>query len=164
MSQSIIYGVENAVGGLLDGISGLNVYKSTRTGARLFPYVTIKGEARSQMLGNYTGVYDVSVEVNYSDSSAKISQENFDSEYCSIFEAFYCPTPSLVEKLNDESTTTSFYMARIISQNPTIKNRQRAWQRGLTLSIYATPSAESPVYLASLDFSDHRNSMYIPAI
>ena len=164
MSQSVIYGVENAVGGLLVSVSGLNVYESTRTGAKLFPYATIKGEVQSQLLGNYTGVYEISVDVQYSDTSAKIAQEDFDSTYCSIFEAFYSSTPSLTEKLNDESTSINFYMARIISQNPTIRNKQRAWQRGLTLSIYATPSAESPVYLASLDFSDHRNSMYVPVI
>ena len=164
MSQSIIYGVENAVGGLLDGIPGLNIYKSNRVGARLFPYVTIKGDVNSQLLGNYTGVYDISVEVNYSDTSAKISQEDFDSEYCNIFEGFYSETPTLTSKLNNESTSTDFYMARIVSQNPTIRTRQRAWQRGIVLSIYATPNPQSAVYLASLDFSDHRNSMYIPVI
>ena len=86
MSQSIQYLVEEAVAGLLGGISGLHVYTTNRTGARLFPYVTISASVNSQLLGNYTGVYDLSVAVNYSDTAVKTTQEEFDAEYCSIFE------------------------------------------------------------------------------
>ena len=164
MSQSVIYNAEDAVAGLLASVSGLNVYTSNRTGARLFPYATIKADVSNQMLGNYTGVYDMSVAVDYSDTAAKISQEDFDSDYCAIFESFYEETPTLTTKLNNVANGVLVYMARITGQNPTIRTSKRAWQRGLTLNIYATPTPASPTYLASLDFSDHRNSMYIPLI
>jgi hypothetical protein len=164
MSQSVSYSVENAVFSLLNSVSGLNVYVSNRSGGRLFPYSSIKADVNNQMLGNYTGVYDMSVAVDYSDTAAKVSKEDFDSEYCNIFEAFYAETPTLVSKLNAVANGVLFYMARITSQTPTIRTPKRAWQRGLTLNIYATPTPASPTYLASIDFSDHRNSMYVPLI
>lgn len=164
MSQTIQYRAEDAVASLLSSVPSLNVYKSNRIGRRLFPYTSIKADISAQLLGDYTGVYDLSIEVNYSDTAAKISQENFDSEYCNIFESFYSETPTLVAKLNAVAVGIIFYMARISGQNPTIRTAKRAWQRGLTINVFATPAAVSPVYIASLDFSDHRNSMYIPAI
>jgi len=164
MSQSISYYVENAVSNLLNSVSGLNVYASNRNGGRLFPYSRIKADVNNQMLGNYTGVYDMSVAVDYSDTAAKVSKEDFDSEYCNIFEAFYAETPTLAAKLNAVNNKVLFYMARITSQTPTIRTPKRAWQRGLTLNIYATPTPASVTYQASLDFSDHRNSMYIGLI
>ena len=164
MSQSVSYYVENAVSDLLDSVSGLNVYVSNRRGGRLFPYASIKADVNNQMLGNYTGVYDMSVAVDYSDTAAKVSKEDFDSEYCNIFEAFYAETPTLAAKLNAVNNKVLFYMARITSQTPTIRTPKRAWQRGLTLNIYATPTPASVTYQASLDFSDHQNSMYIGLI
>lgn len=163
MSQSIQYLVENAVAGLLGGISGLHVYTTNRTGPRLFPYVTVSSIINSQVLGSYTGVYELTISVNYSDTAVKVTQEDFDSEYCSIFEAFYSETPTLVEKLENEIVSGTIYMARISSQNPTIRTDKRAWQRGLTISCIATPLGAS-TYIASLDFSEHRNSQYIGAI
>ena len=164
MSQSISYCVENAVSNLLNSVSGLNVYVSNRRGGRLFPYASIKADVNNQMLGNYTGVYDISVAVDYSDTAAKVSKEDFDSEYCNIFEAFYAETPTLTAKLNAVANRVLFYMARITSQTPTIRTPKRAWQRGLMLNIYATPTPASATYQASIDFSDHRNSMYIGLI
>ena len=163
MSQSIQYLVEDAVAGLLGGITGLHVYTSNRTGARLFPYVTVQSSINTQLLGNYTGVYDLSVAVNYSATAVKVTQEEFDAEYCLIFEAFYSETPTLKDKLENEIVSGTVYMARISSQTPTIRTDKRAWQRGLTISCVATP-AEISSFIASLDFSEHRNSQYIGAI
>ena len=163
MSQSIQYLVEDAVAGLLGGITGLHVYTSNRTGARLFPYVTVQSSINTQLLGNYTGVYDLSVAVNYSDTAVKVTQEEFDAEYCLIFEAFYSETPTLKDKLENEIVSGTVYMARISSQTPTIRTDKRAWQRGLTISCVATPAGISS-FIASLDFSEHRNSQYIGAI
>lgn len=149
--------------GLLGGISGLHVYTTNRTGNRLFPYVTVSASINQQVLGNYTGVYDLSVAVNYSDTAVKATQEEFDAEYCSIFEAFYSETPTLKDKLENEIVSGTIYMARITGQTPTIRTDKRAWQRGLIISCIATPVGVS-TYIASLDFSEHRNSQYIGAI
>lgn len=165
MSQSIQYLVEDAVAGLLDSISGLNVYTANRTGSRLFPYVTIQASINTQLLGNYTGVYDLNVAANYSDTAVKTTQEDFDSEYCQIFEAFYEETPTLQAKIQAELSSGTCYMARITSQSPTIRTDKRAWQRGLTMRVIASPVQSGEVaYVPSLDFSDYRNSQYIGAI
>lgn len=163
MSQSIQYEVEDSVARLLAGVSGLNVYTSNRTGRRLFPYATIQASINTQLLGNYTGVYDLNVAVNYSDTAAKISQEDFDSQYCAIFEAFYEETPTLTFKIQDKILNTKVYMARILSQSPTIRTDKRAWQRGLTLNVFATPDALSDG-LREYDFSEALNSFYLGTI
>lgn len=139
MSQSTQILVEDGVSSLLSGISGLNRYTTNRTGARLFPFVTISATINTQLLAPYSGVYDLNVAVNYSDTAAKASQSAFDSTYCSVFEGFYSETPTLTDKLQAVVTGTKIYMARITSQSPTIRANKRAWQRGLTLNVYATP-------------------------
>jgi|694.fasta_scaffold38501_11 hypothetical protein len=163
MNQSTPFEVEDALARLIEDYSGLNVYTTNRTGKRLFPYATISASINTQLLGNYTGVYDLNVTVNYSDTSAKITQEDFDSEYCQIFESLYEETPTLVAKIQNRIINTKMYMARIVSQAPTIRTDKRAWQRGLTLNIFATPQ-EDEDGLRNYDFSDQLNSFYIATI
>lgn len=163
MSQSTQHETEEAIASLLGSVSGVNVYTANRVGKRLFPYVTIQASINTQLLGNYTGVYDLNVAVNYSDTAAKVSQEDFDSKYCEIFEDFYEETPSLVVKIQNRILNTKVYMARIISQTPTIRADKDAWQRGLTLNIFATPDALSDG-LRDYDFSEALNSFYIATI
>ena len=167
MSQSIQYQIEDGIAALLSGISGLNVYTTNRTGKRLFPFVSISASINSQLLGNYTGVYELNVTVNYSDTAVKASQEAFDAEYCEIFEAFYSESPTLASKIDAQIAPPAIiYMAQITSQTPTIRTDKRAWQRGLTIRIIASPvqGPESAAYIAALQFNDHRNSQYIGAI
>jgi hypothetical protein len=163
MSQSTQHETEEAIARLLGSVSGVNIYTANRVGKRLFPYATIQASINTQLLGNYTGVYDLNVAVNYSDTAAKISQEDFDSKYCEIFEAFYEETPALVVKIQNRILNTKVYMARIVSQSPSIRTNKDAWQRGLTLNIFATPEAVDES-LRSYDFSEALNSFYIATI
>jgi len=163
MNQSTPFEVEDALARLIEDYSSLNVYTTNRTSKRLFPHATISASINTQLLGNYTGVYDLNVTVNYSNTSAKITQEDFDSEYCQIFESLYEETPTLVAKIQNRIINTKVYMARIVSQTPTIRTDKRAWQRGLTLNIFATPDALSDG-LRDYDFSDQLNSFYIATI
>jgi hypothetical protein len=139
MTNSVQINVEDALASLLSGISGLNVYKTNKVGAKLFPFATISASISGQVLGNYTGVYEVDVSINYSDTAAKTTQANFDAKYCSIFEAFYSEAPPLFTKIQNNITNTKVYTARIVGQNPTIKTAKRAWQRGLKMSLVCTP-------------------------
>ena len=167
MSQSIQFQLEDGIAALLTGISGLNVYTTNRTGKRLFPYVTISASISEQMLGNYTGVYDLAVAVNYSDTAAKATQEEFDAEYCNIFEQFYSETPTLASKIDAQIAAPAvIYAAQITGQSPTIRTAKRAWQRGLTMRVIASPvqAPEPAAYIAALQFNDHRNSQYLGAI
>lgn len=163
MSQSIQYALEDAIAILLAN-SGVNTYKTNKTGKRLFPFATISASVNEQMLGSYTGVYGITIHVNYSDTAAKITQEDFDATYCSIFEAFYEETPTLASKIQNVISFGTIYMARITSQSPTIRTAKRAWQRGLTINTIATPAQAGAIFVPSLNFSDYRNSQYIGAI
>jgi hypothetical protein len=139
MSNTVQINVEDALATLLSSVSGLNVYKTNRVGAKLFPSATISASVGGQVLGNYTGVYEVAITIDYSDTAAKISQANFDAKYCSIFEAFYSETPPLFTKIQNNISGTKIYTARITGQTPTIKTAKRAWQRGLKMSLICTP-------------------------
>ena len=163
MNNSVQINVEDALENLLANIPNLNVYKTNRIGAKLFPFATISASVGGQLLGNYTGVYEVSVSVDYSDTAAKISQEDFDNTYCQIFEAFYEETPPLFTKIQNNILDTKVYTARITGQTPTIRTAKRAWQRGLKMSLICTPS-ELDDGLRFLDFSEERNSMYAAVI
>lgn len=163
MNNSVQYNVENAVASLLSSISGLNVYTTNRIGKKLFPSATISASVGDQLLGNYTGVYDVSVSIDYTDTAAKISQEAFDSQYCLIFDAFYSEAPPLFTKIQGTIFDTKVYTARITGQTPTIRTAKRAWQRGLRMSLICTPS-EFNDGLRFLDFHESKNSMYVALI
>jgi hypothetical protein len=163
MNQSVQINIEDAIENLLANVPNLNTYKTNRVGAKLFPFATISASVGGQLLGNYTGVYEVSVSVDYSDTAAKVSQEAFDAEYCLIFEAFYSETPPLFTKIQNNIVDTKVYTARITGQTPTIRTAKRAWQRGLKISLICTPS-ELDDGLRYLDFSEERNSMYVGVI
>jgi hypothetical protein len=163
MNQSVQINIEDAIENLLAHVPNLNTYKTNRVGAKLFPFATISASVGGQLLGNYTGVYEVAVTIDYSDTAAKISQEDFDNTYCQIFEAFYEETPPLFTKIQNNILDTKVYTARITSQTPTIRTAKRAWQRGLRISLICTPS-ELDDGLRFLNFSEELNSMYVGLI
>ena len=155
--------VEDALARLLTPISGLNVLVSNRTGSRLFPFVTIKASLGKQYIVPYSGVFEVSVEINYSDSAAKATQAEFDATYYNVFSSLYSPTFTLAEKVQDRVTDLKIFMGRITSQSPTIRADKRAWQRGLTLSFVVTPDTTADG-TRNYDFSDFLNSFYLGTI
>jgi len=155
--------IEDALASLLTPISGLNVLVSNKTGVRLFPYATIKASLGKQYISPYSGVFEVAVEINYSDSAARTTQAVFDSNYYEVFAALYSNNNTLVTKVQDNVIDLKIFMARITSQSPTIRTDKRAWQRGLTLSFIVTPDATADG-LRDYDFSEALNSFYIGTI
>ena len=155
--------VEDALASLLTPVSGLNVYTTNRTGLRLFPYASINASIGSQQIVPYSGVFEISVELNYSDSTTRTTQSIFDDTYYSIFSALYSDNNTLVTKVQDNVTDLKIFMGRITSQSPSIRANKRAWQRGLTLSFIVTPDANADG-LRDYDFSDALNSFYLPTI
>jgi len=155
--------VEDALASLLTPVSGLNVYTTNRTGLRLFPYASINASIGSQQIVPYSGVFEISVELNYSDSTARTTQSIFDDTYYSIFSALYSDNNTLVTKVQDNVTDLKIFMGRITSQSPSIRANKRAWQRGLTLSFIVTPDANADG-LRDYDFSEALNSFYLATI
>lgn len=155
--------VEDALAGLLTPITGLNVYVSNRRGARFFPYATIKAQIGSQLIVPTSGVFEIPVELSYSDSAVRTTQATFESNYFDIFSALYNPIPTLALKIQNKSENIKIFMARITSQTPTIRTDKRAWVRGLSLSVICTP-IDKPDGLRDYDFSEALNSFYIATI
>ena len=156
--------VEDALAGLLTPITGLNVYASNRRGARFFPYVTIRAQIGSQLIVPASGVFEIPVELSYSDSAVRTNQSTFESNYFEVFAALYEESETLASRIEGETTLLKVYMARITSQTPTVRTDKRAWVRGLNLSIIGTRLFPAEVYIAALQFNDHRNSQYLGAI
>jgi hypothetical protein len=155
--------IEDALASLLTPIPGLNVCVANRRGLRLFPYATIKASIGSQQIVPYSGVFEISVELNYSDSATRTTQAIFDDNYYNIFSALYANTNNLALKVQDNVTDLKVFMGRITSQSPSIRADKRAWQRGLTLSFIVTPDANADG-LRNYDFSEIRNSFYLGTI
>lgn len=155
--------IEDALAAILTPISGLNVFTSNRRGARLFPYVAIQASLGSQQIIPYSGVFEISVDIAYSDSATLTSQANFDATYYDVFSALYANTNNLALKVQDKVTDLKVFMGRITSQSPTIRADKRAWQRGLALSFIVTPDANADG-LRNYDFSEIRNSFYLGTI
>ena len=155
--------IEDALAAILIPISGLNVFTSNRRGARLFPYVTIQASLGAQQIIPYSGVFEVGVDIAYSDSATLTSQASFDATYFDIFQKLYSDNNTLVNKVQDKLTDLKVFMGRITSQSPTIRADKRAWQRGLSLSFIVTPD-ENAGGLREYDFSDALNSFYLGTI
>jgi len=155
--------IEDALAAILTPISGLNVFTSNRRGARLFPYVTIQASLGAQQIIPYSGVFEVGVDIAYSDSATLTSQANFDATYFDIFQKLYSDNNTLINKVQDKLTDLKVFMGRITSQSPTIRADKRAWQRGLALSFVVTPDTTADG-TRNYDFSDFLNSFYLATI
>ena len=161
--QSAEYQLEQAIVPIFTSVSGLNIYTTNRTGARLFPYVTISAKPVRQLVGPYSGVYEMNVAVNYSQTSARYSETQFDEQYLEIFGSLYSTPVELLAKIQDNTTDLRVYMARISSQTPTISVGKRAGQRGLVISAIVTPDATADG-LFDYEFDKANNSFYLATI
>jgi len=163
ISNSPDYQLEQSVASLFSAVTGVNVYTTTRIGAKLFPYIAISAKPVGQLVTPYSGVYEMEVSVDYSDTSAKVSASTFDSTYLDIFASLYGAGQSLQFEIQDNSIDLHVYMARISSQTPTIQIAKTAWNRGLVISAIVTPDPTGDG-VSELDFSDYLNSQYLAVI
>ena len=163
MPNSPDYQLEQSIASLFSSVTGVNIYTTTRTGPKLFPYIAISANPVGQLVTPYSGVYDMQVSVDYSNTSAKVSFSTFDSTYLDIFACLYGTGQSLQFEIQDNSTDLRVYMARISSQTPTIEVGKRAWRRGLVISAIVTPDPTGDGQ-AELDFSQFLNSQYLAVI
>lgn len=161
--QSAEYQLEQAIVPLFSSVAGLNVYTTNRTGARLFPYVSISATPVRQLIGPYSGVYEMNVAINYSQTSAKYTETQFDEQYLDIFGCLYGVPVELFAKIQDNTTDLKIYMARISAQNPTINTGKRAWQKGLVITAIVTPD-EFADGLYDYEFDKANNSFYLATI
>lgn len=161
--QSAEYQLEQAIVPLFSHIFGLNIYTTNRTGSKVLPNVTISAKPVRQLVSPYSGVYEMNVSINYSQTSAKYSEVQFDEEYLDIFGSLYSIPMSLKEKIQNNTTDLKIYMARISAQTPTINVGKRAWTKGLVINAIVTPDEISDG-LYSYEFDDSKNSLYLATI
>lgn len=161
--QSPEYQLEQAIVPLFSSVTGLNVYTTNRTGSKLFPYVSISAKPVRQLVNLYSGVYEMRVDVTYSNTSAKYTATQFDEQYLEIFEDLYYPTPELNIKIQEHATDLKIYMARISAEAPSININKRAWVRGIVLTAIVTPDPLADgVY--DYEFDEANNSFYLATI
>jgi hypothetical protein len=161
--QSPEYQLEQAIVPLFSSVTGLNVYTTNRIGSKLFPYVSISAKPVRQLVNLYSGVYEMRVDVTYSNTSAKYTSSQVDEQYLQIFEDLYYPVPELNNKIQQNAVDLLVYMARISSQTPSILVNKRAWVRGLVITAIVTPDPNIDGSRAYI-FSDELNSFYLATI
>jgi len=163
-NHSAEYQLEQAILPIFSSVSNLNIYTTNRVGAKLFPYVTISARPSRQLIDPYSGVYEIDVSIDYSQTSAKYSESQFDEQYLNVFSELYSPDLPLNAKIQENATDIKIYMARISSQSPTIEIAKRAWRKGLVLTAFVTYD-QTPIQDAySYQFDDSKNSMYLATI
>lgn len=161
--QSPEYQLEQAIVPLFSSVTGVNIYTTNRTGAKLFPYISISARPIRQLVNPYSGVYEMQVAINYANTSAKYTANQFDEEYLQIFESLYYPTPDLNIKIQEYATDLRIYMARISSETPSTDNNKRAWVRGIVVTAIVTPDPLADgVY--DYEFDEANNSFYLATI
>lgn len=161
--QSAEYQLEQAIMPLFASIAGLNVYTTNRTGSKILPSVTISAKTLRQLVSPYSGVYEMSVAINYTQTSAKYSETQFDEQYLDIFGSLYSTPTELEIKIQDNTTDLKIYMARISAQSPTIIVNKKAWQKGLVINAIVTPD-EGFDGILSYEFDKQKNSQYLATI
>lgn len=161
-TQSMEYQLEEAITPLFSAVNGLNIYTTNRTGARVFPYVSISAKSLRQLIDPYSGVYELSVSIEYSQTAAKYDQDEFDGQYLEVFSSLYSPDLPLNAKIQEHATDIKIYMARISAQSPTIETAKRAWKKGIVVTAVATYEKSLSIY--SYQFDDSKNAMYIATI
>ena len=85
-----------------------------------------------------------------------------DEVYQYVVALLYDEATTLVQKIQLNSTNLKTYMARITSQNPSIKTN-RGHKQSLVITAIVTPSAIGDG-LRFLDFSNYLNSQYVALV
>lgn len=124
---------------LLNAVSAASIphtYTSERQGARLLPSLVARAAISSELLGTFTGVFDISATLTYTSRADSTTRAGFDHEAQTIVQELY-RDPSLTEYLTGASNLT-FYRASIISDTGAIISTNRTWQRTITIDVQAT--------------------------
>ena len=105
----------------------------------------------------------MNVSINYSQTSAKYDENQFDEQYLEIFGSLYSTPVELFAKIQDNTTDLRVYMARISAQTPTINVGKRAWRKGLVINAIVTPDIMADG-LYDYEFDEANNSFYLATI
>ena len=128
--------VERGLLNAVSGVTGVNPYTSERESPRLLPSLVAQARIGSELLGPFTGVFNVPATLTYTAKADGNTRAAFDSKLQSIVAQLY-RDPDLPSYLTN-ATSATFYLARVASESPEIIARNRTWAKTITLDINAT--------------------------
>lgn len=128
--------VELALLNAVSGASIQNVYTSERNSGRLLPSLVAKASLSNEVLGPFTGVFDLSATLTYTARADTTSRAGFDHEAETIIQELY-QDPSLASYMTAHSNVT-IYKASVSSEGGAIMAQNRTWQRTIDLSVKAS--------------------------
>jgi len=128
--------VEKGLLNAVSGVTGVNPYTSERGNPRLLPSLVAQAQIGSELLGPFTGVFNVPATLTYTARADSISRTAFDAKFQSIVAELY-RSPDLPSYMNNVTSVT-IYQAKMTSESPEIIARNRTWAKAVTLDINAT--------------------------
>jgi hypothetical protein len=128
--------VEKGLLNAVSGVTGLNAYTSERDEPRLLPHIFARATIGSELLGPFTGVFNVPSTLTYTARADTTTRANFDAKFQSIVAELY-RDPSLPSYMTNVTSVT-IYQAKMTSESPEIISRNRTWSKTISLDINAT--------------------------
>lgn len=128
--------VERGLLNAVSGVTGVNPYTSERDDPRLLPHVVARATIGSELLGPFTGVFNVPATLTYTAKADGNTRAAFDLKFQSLVAELY-RSPDLPTYLTNVTSAT-FYLARMAGESPEIISRNRTWAKTITLDINVT--------------------------
>lgn len=132
IEREVEQGLINAV----SGVSGVNYYTSERETPRLLPFVAVKAILANEELIPFSGVFNVTATILYSQRADGMSRADFDSKFQEIINQLY-RSPDLASEMTS-STNITVYNAKITNEIPQVISSNRTWSREATIDIMAS--------------------------
>lgn len=134
--------VEKGLLNAVSGVTGLNRYTSERESPRLLPSLVAQARIGNELLGPFTGVFNVPATLTYTAKADTTTRTAFDAKFQSIVAQLY-RDPDLPSYMTNVTSAT-IYQAKITSESPEIISRNRTWAKTISLDINATAIKASP--------------------
>lgn len=128
--------VERGLLNAVSGVTGVNPYTSERGSQRTLPSLVAQAQIGSELLGSFTGVFNMPATLTYTARADSTSRANFDSKFQEIMNELY-RNPDLPAYMTN-ATSISVYLASVSSESPDVISRNRTWSKTITLDINAT--------------------------
>jgi hypothetical protein len=127
--------LEDSLATALAGVSGVNIYKSDRTGERLLPSLVLQASIGSEEVVPYSGVFKCSMDMIYTVRADSTTRSVFDSKFEDILQVMY-QEPNLASVLT--TATLKVFLANFNQENVATQSNNRTWSKTLSLDITCT--------------------------
>jgi hypothetical protein len=137
MAYSIELEIINQLNSVIAGLTP-NIYTQNLVGTpRLLPYILIEAETDRELVSPYTGIFELKATITLTVSPEAFTNLQFDTLFQKLLEELY-RDPNLASEMTASSATLEFYIADVVSVNPTILSQARTWSKSVVMDIKAT--------------------------